>query len=75
MKKIILLLSALWITCNASESKKPTIVSCYSSMSSKKQKHEITMSDGTCVTIQNSLIDPQDLKVTVTQKRQPEGKK
>ncbi len=56
-------------TCNAAE--KVTIVSCYSSMSSKHQKHEITLSNGNLITIQTSLQNATDIKISVSQKKQP----
>ncbi len=76
MNKILLCLLLLVTTCNASDKNpKVTIVSCYSSMSSKKQRHEISLSDGTCVILQSSMHEPNDIKVTVSKKKLPEAKR
>lgn len=64
MKKLLLFLFAT--SCSASET--ITLVSAYSSMSSTRQKHEIMLSNGTFITIKNSLIDISDVVVTVCQK-------
>ena len=69
MNKTILLLSLFVSVCNAAE--KVTIASCYSSMSSKRQKHEITLSNGVCVTIQSALVDANDVKITLSQRKLP----
>ncbi len=61
-----LLLFVFVTTCSASET--ITLVSAYSSMSSTRQKHEIMLSNGTFITIKNSLIDVADVVVTVCQK-------
>jgi hypothetical protein len=69
MNKIILLLCMAVSTCNAAD--KVTIVSCYSSMTSKHQRHEITLSNGNFITIQTSLQNATDIKVNVSQKKLP----
>jgi hypothetical protein len=76
MNKILLCLCMVVTTCNAADKQpKVTIVSCYSSMSSKKQRHEISLSDGTCVILQTSVNEPQDIKVTVSRKKPLEAKR
>jgi len=65
MNKRILFLCMFFTTCNAAE--KVTLVNFYSSMTSKRQKHEITLSNGVFITLVSSLVDQGDIKVTVTQ--------
>jgi hypothetical protein len=76
MNEIILSLCVFASTCNGTEKPpKVTIVSCYSSTTSKKQRHEIMLSNGTCITLQNSLVDHNDVKVTIAEKKLPVTKK
>jgi hypothetical protein len=65
MNKRILFLCIFFATCNAAE--KVTLVNFYSSMTSKRQKHEITLSNGVFITLVSSLVDQGDIKVTVSQ--------
>jgi len=69
MKKYIIFACLFVSVCNAAE--KVTISNCYSSMSSKRQKHEITLSNGVCITLQSSLVDATDIKITLSQKKLP----
>ena len=69
MNKRILFLCMFFATCNAAE--KITLVNFYSSMTSKRQKHEITLSNGVYITLVSSLVDQGDIKVTVTQGARP----
>jgi hypothetical protein len=69
MKIYILLLSLLGSVSYAAE--KVTLVSAYSTMSSKRQKHEIMLSNGTFIVLQSSLVDNSDVKVTVSQRPVP----
>lgn len=65
MNKRILFLCIFFATCNAAE--KVTLVNFYSSMTSKRQKHEITLSNGVFITLVSSLVEQGDIKVTVSQ--------
>ena len=69
MNKRIIFACLFVSVCNAAE--KVTIASCYSSMSSKRQKHEITLSNGVCITVQSALVDASDIKITLSQRKLP----
>jgi hypothetical protein len=76
MNEVILSLCVFAATCNAAEKPpKVTIVSCYSNMNSKRQKHEIMLSNGTFITLQSSLTDHNDVKVMISEKKLPITKK
>ena len=65
MNKRIFVLCMFFSFCSSAE--KVTLVSSYSSMTSKRQKHEITLSNGVFITLVSSLVDQGDIKVTVSQ--------
>ena len=69
MNRFIIPLCLFAASCSAAEKPKLTIVSCYSSMTSKERKHEVVLSDGTCITLKSSQADIGDVKVTISQKR------
>lgn len=76
MNKLFIALCMLVTSCNAADKEqKVSIVSCYSSMTSKKGKHEILLSDGTFITLQSSFLDHNDVKVTICKKKLPIFKK
>lgn len=75
MNKLILSLCMFAASCNAADKAKITIVSCYSSMTSKERKHEVVLSDGTCITLKSSQADIGDVKVTISQRKPFDPKK
>lgn len=75
MNKLIISLCMFSVSCSAADKAKITIVSCYSSMTSKERKHEVVLSDGTCITLKSSQADIGDVKVTISQRKPFDPKK